>query len=368
MRQSVAAVADRRGHVLGAVRLPLGISYHGMPRADLHDRIWALLQAVLAEAGKPSDALDESVVCIGLTGVTFPHDAAVGLPAELIDSQINAAGLVCTGDAEIVFASHAQAAHGGAVLCHMGSTAYVLADNQKVRFGGWGPAFGDEGSGYWMGREALRAIGYKIQEGNHDTVLHEEVRRWLDSPDGSVAEWAEGSLIWKQYAAGHQAHGHDPGEALFVFAHHVRLRSVSAWRRIASGVTIPLMRAWDRHDEEATRIVVGAARNLAWQLRSAYAIAGVDGDWGPIVLYGGVLTHHPAFRDLLAAEIAKTLSGDLHFLSPRDETALRPALGALLLALGNSDPSHLRLPDPEVIDRVAAAAVDPRFKDALRND
>ena len=44
-----------------------------------------------------------------------------------------------------------------AVICGTGSVAYVREDNEFHRIGGWGYFLDDTGSGFTIGRDALRA-------------------------------------------------------------------------------------------------------------------------------------------------------------------------------------------------------------------
>src|SRR3989304_4104964 len=49
---------------------------------------------------------------------------------------------------------------GMVILGGPGPTAYGRnARDQAARAGGWGHILGDEGSGYWIGRQALRSVG-----------------------------------------------------------------------------------------------------------------------------------------------------------------------------------------------------------------
>jgi len=160
MSFSVAVSADETGTVLSSVRLEgAPISLHTTDRRELRSRLAELLRTVCERAEATLEQQRNATVCLGLTGVTFPYDSLIDLPDEFDKMERPVRRLICTGDAEIVFASHAKCDHGSAIVCHMGSTAYVVAGKRRVRYGGWGPVLGDEGSGYWMGRAALRAIG-----------------------------------------------------------------------------------------------------------------------------------------------------------------------------------------------------------------
>jgi len=69
----------------------------------------------------------------------------------------------------------------GGVLVLAGTGSMVWAshngpDDPHIRIGGWGDAFGDEGSGYWIGREALTLVsmtldGRRDARGLTDAVL-----------------------------------------------------------------------------------------------------------------------------------------------------------------------------------------------------
>jgi len=100
---------------------------------------------------------DVSAWGFGLAGVRRSQDAALVLPylEELCH------------DRPLVLDTDAAAAHQGAFNGEVGITltagtgAIALGiDGEGERFysDGWGPILGDEGSGYWMGLEALKAV------------------------------------------------------------------------------------------------------------------------------------------------------------------------------------------------------------------
>ena len=59
------------------------------------------------------------------------------------------------------------------VIAGTGSIAYGRNDrNQAARAGGWGYMLGDEGSGYWIGRAALRAVLRESDRRGPATAAH----------------------------------------------------------------------------------------------------------------------------------------------------------------------------------------------------
>lgn len=113
-------------------------------------------------AGAPPDALAEAYVCIGAAGVDRAHEreplfaalVAGGLTAERLDLQSDPwVALEGALPAEVV-------GHGARLLLvgGTGSAAVAItAEGRRVRVGGWGARVGDEGSGAWLGIEAVRA-------------------------------------------------------------------------------------------------------------------------------------------------------------------------------------------------------------------
>jgi N-acetylglucosamine kinase-like BadF-type ATPase len=89
--------------------------------------------------------------CFGMSG--GPDDKA-GLLAELIVAD----RLVVTHDAKIAWAGATEGEPGVIVIAGTGSIAYgENAQGESARAGGWGHVYGDEGGGFDIARQALRA-------------------------------------------------------------------------------------------------------------------------------------------------------------------------------------------------------------------
>jgi len=80
------------------------------------------------------------------------------------------------GDGEIAFEDAFGAAPGVLIIAGTGSIAYGRnARGETARAGGWGHAISDEGSGYWIGVEAIRAALRARDRGDDSTLLRELV-------------------------------------------------------------------------------------------------------------------------------------------------------------------------------------------------
>jgi len=370
MRISVAVAADESGEISAVVRKPWGISLHSTPRPVLRERLYELFQCLAQDLGRKPQALGDATVCVGLTGVTFPYDARIDLTREISELPLRINRLICTGDAEISFASHAREDTGSAILCHMGSTAYAVVNGLSTRVGGWGPALGDEGSGFWMGRAAIRAIAEEYDDKSSKSPLWQEVESWLCDPRDDLNEWGEAAIRWRGIADQFASAGDefDIRTALFAFSHELSLKGAGIWRQVASGLTIPLMRAWQKGYEPAASIVRNAARELATQYIRALEIARMEHISAPLVLYGGVMTHNPQFRDLVLTELKDVKVSFTKVLCAGAEGTMRPACGALLFALGGSTTGDLKLPRESVRENVFWSQVPFSGRGGLRND
>jgi N-acetylglucosamine kinase-like BadF-type ATPase len=98
-----------------------------------------------------------AVICLGIAGVDRPDDARV---VRGIMKRIGyQAKVLVVNDALAALEAGAPGQPGVVVIAGTGSIAYGRNEhNQAARAGGWGYVLGDEGSGYWIGRAALRAV------------------------------------------------------------------------------------------------------------------------------------------------------------------------------------------------------------------
>ncbi|WP_308639484.1 N-acetylglucosamine kinase [Paenibacillus silvisoli] len=83
-------------------------------------------------------------------------------------------------DAEIAWEGATNGAPGIVVIAGTGSIGYAKnAAGDIRRCGGWGPLFGDEGSGMHIGRETLRAVSRELDGRGRKTMLTERLRERL---------------------------------------------------------------------------------------------------------------------------------------------------------------------------------------------
>lgn len=118
--------------------------------------------------------------CIGLAGISI--DSVRRWADATLRALVSGAVLLC-GDQEIALDA---AFHGGpGVLVVAGTGSIVVGrcgNGSLVSAGGWGPMLGDEGSGHWIGLEAVRA-GLRALDRDVETCLLREILTFWDLGD-----------------------------------------------------------------------------------------------------------------------------------------------------------------------------------------
>ncbi len=136
------------------------------------------LRDVLAEVSMAAGVgLSEvSRTCVGLAGISID---AVREWAEREIGDVVGGDLILCGDEEIALEGAFKGGPGILVIAGTGSNVIGRGlDGTMYGAGGWGPALGDEGSGYWIGLEAVRAGLWAKDRGVATTLLREVGEFW----------------------------------------------------------------------------------------------------------------------------------------------------------------------------------------------
>lgn len=141
--KTIAAVADEKGRVLGV--------WHGLGLDPMAGEGWTdeLAKAVSAlGTGRDFAASVLGLSCHGEIPSVSAHQQAV------VAKHFHGTHLVLN-DVEVACDAAFAGRDGVLLLAGTGSMAWAKVGGKSLRFGGWGEAFGDEGSAFWIGREAL---------------------------------------------------------------------------------------------------------------------------------------------------------------------------------------------------------------------
>jgi N-acetylglucosamine kinase-like BadF-type ATPase len=149
--KTVCLLADDHGKVIASGREE-GANLQAVGELALEKVLHSVMERTLDGTGTVP-----SVICLGIAGVDRAEDEAVvrGIMARIGYK----ARILVVNDALIALHAGVGAAAGIVIVSGTGSIAYGRNDRgESARAGGWGHVLGDEGSGYWIGRLALRAV------------------------------------------------------------------------------------------------------------------------------------------------------------------------------------------------------------------
>ncbi len=176
--KTVLAFADRSGKVILSRRGP-GLD----PSAG---RGW------VAELETLLDACPQNVAA-AVFGLPF-HDEVQHYSDEqtAVTRALVAGNTLVQNDVRIAFDGAMAGKAGVLVLAGTGSMAWASLNGRfdpHIRVGGWGDAFGDEGSAYWIGREALSVVSRHLDARINAQALCEGVLSALGLAAKDLIGW-----------------------------------------------------------------------------------------------------------------------------------------------------------------------------------
>ena len=138
------------------------------------ERLRQLLDEVSTQSGVPLSAITR--ICVGVAGFSI---AEVREWAHRVVSQMVSGEVIVCGDEEIALDAAFRGGPGILVIGGTGSSVIGrCADGTRYKAGGWGPGIGDEGSGFWIGREALRRAFEALDRDQSSTLLEAIRTAW----------------------------------------------------------------------------------------------------------------------------------------------------------------------------------------------
>ncbi|HVG26506.1 MAG TPA: BadF/BadG/BcrA/BcrD ATPase family protein [Acidobacteriaceae bacterium] len=268
------------------------------------DRLSALVSQALQQAAVSPSSITRT--CFGLAGSS---SAQVRRWAETALAALVPGELILTGDEEI--ALEAAFCGGPGVLVIAGTGSNITgrcSDGARVSAGGWGPVLGDEGSGTWIGLEAIRASLRAHDRGIETRLLRDLQQVWAAADLGALVALAN-------------------------------RRERPDFAALAQTVA----RCADAGDALAQGVLDRAGQELAAQVNlvlSKMRSAGCGGDASRVAFTGSVLEHIPRVSRAMREQLQLTAPGLVV-----DTTAVRPLEGALWRArVSSTQPA--RLPQP----------------------
>ena len=287
--KTVCLLANDQGEILARAR---GEGANLQAVGEL--QVEKILHTVMAQA-IGDRRLVPAAICLGIAGVDRPNDAAV--VRDIMQRIGLNSRIVIVNDALIALETGAPGQPGVVIISGTGSIAYGRnAAGEAARSGGWGYVLGDEGSGYWIGRAALRAVLRAADFRGPRTVLTQML---LDH-----FQVTQPQLLLHE-----------------VYHHHLKPAAIGA---LASSV----QSAFSEGDEAAAGILRGAAHELEGSALSVARRLDLTGEAFSFILSGGIFRAVPW--------LVQELSRRLPLAAPQSTTKLldkEPAEGAVTFAV-----------------------------------
>jgi N-acetylglucosamine kinase-like BadF-type ATPase len=290
--KTVCMLADDRGRVIAEAR-GAGANLHAAGELAVEKVLHEVMEAAIGD--RP---IAPAAICLGIAGVDRDDEAQT---VRAIMRRIGyKSRIVVVNDALIALVSGAQDDPAIVIIAGTGSIVYGRnAAGEAARAGGWGHMIGDEGSGYWIGREALAAVMRGSDGRGPATALTAEILAYFNVADVSRLP-------------------------AIVYDREMPRMSVAALGPIVQRVVAD-------GDAVATRILERAADELVLGARSVTARLEMRGHSFTFHLAGGVFRVVP----WLAEELPRRLVE----VAPRSQTRVlgeEPAMGAVWLALAEA--------------------------------
>ena len=287
--KTIALIARDNGEIVGRGKGgPANILFN--TQEEVHSAIVEAIEQALAVA-----EIEGEQVAQGVFGVPAPQD----IFAHSLSSLLPNANISFLGEAPIAFASGSDKSFGLLLIAGTGSFSWGRSEDGCIATtGGGGAAFGDEGSGFDLGRMALREISKMYDGRGPETLLAEKVNCLIGSNsfDGILS-----------YVYGKQ--------------------DKRSYRSRISALAPAVLDAGKEKDLVACQIIDHAAFELELLVVTCARKLNMFTRHTDLVLTGGVLRHGGPLLDTLLSRLAKSLPNALPIIPE-----IEPAAGAIKLA------------------------------------
>jgi len=249
------------------------------------------LQSVIRQACEVAQITPNEIqhVCIGMAGASLAE--AVHWAQQTIRELIPDSTIYVAGDHVIAHRAAFGTSPGVLVISGTGSIAFGRNQaGETARAGGWGPSVSDEGSAFWVGREALVEALRSFDLGKSNGLLSTIAAYWKVAPE-EVIRMANASELRFPELAG------------------------------------PIVEAAEHGDAEARKIAEGAGKSLARLGSAVIQRLWPQGGVVPVALSGGVLQG--------SALVRQAFKDEMKVQQPQAAVSfayVRPVLGALEIA------------------------------------
>jgi N-acetylglucosamine kinase-like BadF-type ATPase len=269
--KTLAVLVNEDGTILGKGKA--GASNYQVVGAEAAKE--ALVEAILAAFLDAGGLMAVEKAVFALAGIDTAKDekAVAGVVQHAVNElSIEIGSLVVENDCLSALLGATQNKAGILLIAGTGSIVYAHDGNKRiVRSGGWGHRVGDEGSGYWIGKQAIQSV-LKMQDGRgEETILSRLVL------DKFSFDKIEDLYNW-------------------TYSESYSVDDVGALAAVVD-------EAYRLGDAVSIRILDHAVNELILLLKTAIVKVGIEQDDFELILQGGVFYHNAYIKDQVSERI-----------------------------------------------------------------
>jgi glucosamine kinase len=232
----------------------------------------------LRQAGLPASHVRRIAACLALAGASEP--------IYLAEAQTHPhpfCKMIVTTDAHAACLGAHGGRDGGVIVAGTGTVGWAIVKGRSFRVGGWGMPISDEGSGAWLGCEALRRVLWALDGRAAWTGLLRSLAAGFDNDPHAIVSWTQtasprdfGSIAPRVFD--HAARGDAAASELLRLAgSHIdvlarRLLDIGAPRLALVGGCAPFLKSWLSGETES-HLVEPAADALSGAISLARSAA-----------------------------------------------------------------------------------------------
>lgn len=177
-----ARLTDSRGRILGEGRS--GSANFRLGVTQVRKAILSCCEDALKQAGMQTTT-QQLHAGIGLAGAVLEGDAEIARPITSLFASCR-----LKTDAYIACLGAHQGQAGAILILGTGSCAQLISPQETRTLGGWGFTLGDQGSGAWLGHQAIRLALQAVEGIVTASPLTQAISQQFDGQPGRFLAWS----------------------------------------------------------------------------------------------------------------------------------------------------------------------------------
>ena len=175
--KTLSVLGDKNGKIVAFAAGP-STNIHSNSQVDVRNTLILLIEELIRKTNKYEHQIEQIQLC--LAGCGRVDDA--NLVLSLLEDKNYSSKIKIKNDAEAALAAGTWGEPGVVLIAGTGSIAYSIdpLKNQTIRVGGWGNIIGDEGSGFYIGKEGLNSVLKQYDGRGSETLLTPNILKYFN--------------------------------------------------------------------------------------------------------------------------------------------------------------------------------------------